>query len=218
MVEARAVRKAVTSSAFMRPVVLPCGSNRVRDPRIVWTVLSRTSLGAPEASPSADTSGKLDELAVVSVVAVVLIVLILPLGLSDPDVGLRIEEVGLDTDPDTELLDECCVSKLKFSSDGKFWLLSGCVMLMTLTPWLLHADAGMKSVVEPSLRTNCVRSGWKSEPYSFSSAEVLYQCRASERDCWRASMSDLVKEWRMRLTSRSVRTVRGIVGTVFIYF
>ena len=70
-------------------------------------VLSSTSPDAPDANPSADTSGKLDELAVVSVV---LIVLIEPRGLSDPDVGLETEE----------LFEECCVSRLRFSRDGKF--------------------------------------------------------------------------------------------------
>jgi hypothetical protein len=35
MVEARAVRKAVTSSALIRPVVRPRSSRRVREPRMV---------------------------------------------------------------------------------------------------------------------------------------------------------------------------------------
>lgn len=51
MVEARAVRKAVTSSALMRPVVRPRLSRSVREPRMVDSGF----FGASEESVAEDT-------------------------------------------------------------------------------------------------------------------------------------------------------------------
>jgi hypothetical protein len=144
MVEARAVRKAVTSSALTRPVVLPRASMRVSEPRMVDVVLSGMSNGL---AGSGIEERELMVVFEVEVVAVEEKVDTEPLGLEDPVVGLEME-----------LRVECGLSRLSPSKLGSP-AASGGVMLMTLTAWPLQPLAGRKSVVEPSLRFSDIRSG-----------------------------------------------------------
>lgn len=198
MVDARAVRKAVTSSALMRPVVLPRLSSSVKDPRMEdLGKLSPEMDVCPVPSESTVLPALLAEAGVLSVVDVVLMVESEDLG--DCEVGL-----------DSELLKESELDIDRFSTLGKPEV-SGLAIVTTLIPWPLMPLAGMKRVVDPSLRFRCVRSGWKSEQQSLASFDVEYQCSASASDCCISSTSSLVRECRMAFTSLSARTVRGIL-------
>lgn len=134
MVEAKAVRKAVTSSALIRPVVFPKLSMMVRDPLMlevlvpsfdemeVWPVpmLSAETLAGTEDEPVRDVS--------------VLLLLM-----------VEIDSLWLEAELSFDLRD-------RLSTAAGSPVESGGRMLTTLTPWPVMPLAGMKSVVLPSLR------------------------------------------------------------------
>lgn len=132
--EAKAVRKAVTSSALIRPVVFPRLSIMVRDPLMlevldpsfeemeVWPVpmLSAETLAGTEDEPVRDVS--------------VLLLLI-----------VDVDSFWLETELSFDLRD-------RLSAAAGSPVESGGRMLTTLTPWPVIPLAGMKSVVLPSFR------------------------------------------------------------------
>lgn len=65
---------------------------------------------------------------------------------------VEIESLGLETELSLELRD-------KFSAKIGKPEASGGTIVTTLTPWPVVPLAGIKSVVEPSFRFKCVRSG-----------------------------------------------------------
>ena len=193
MVDASAVRKAVTSSALMRPVVLPRLSNSVSEPLIV------------------DTGG-MESGSVVMEVPVVLPTELPVSNEEDEDPGLSalltvdMEFLELAEAPLELTLESTDICSTRLGRPEA----SGGTIFTTFMPWPVILLAGMNNVVEPSFRFRCVRSGWKSEQQSFASFDVEYQCRASASFSCMTRMSSLLKEWRMRLTSRSPKTVSGI--------
>lgn len=143
MVDASAVRKAVSSAALSKPVVLPAPSSRVMDPLMVFT------LADPDGGPEPTKVGTLcvDEALERPVLAVVPGVD----GTEDPDVTLAESDDAID-----RLSANC-------GNPAAVLFVSGGCTLTTFTPCPYIPLAGIKSDVEPSLRLRTVRSGWKSE-------------------------------------------------------
>ncbi len=129
-VAARAVRKAVISSALIRPRGAPLESRRVRDPLgVVLWLLAMEGGGSSKAV---------------------------------------VEEEGVELESEREGL-----------------LLRGLdpTMVTIFIPVESLDLAGMKSVVEPSLRVSDVRSSWFVEQQPSSSVPLEYSWRASAREC-----------------------------------
>lgn len=72
--------------------------------------------------------------------------------LTSVELTVKIESLGLEVELSLELRD-------RFSAKVGNPEASGGEIVTTLTPWPVIPLAGMKSVVEPSLRFKCVRSG-----------------------------------------------------------
>lgn len=171
------MRKAVTSSALMRPVVRPRLSSRVREPRVEDCFLDSSYSVVPDEievwlvarlSTEAFVLAGTDEMEDLVVVGV------------EPDVADCGVAISL-----LELPRLCCVSRLSLSRLGRppaEPVPFGALMLTTLIPWPVKPLAGMNCVVDPSLRLRSVRSGWKLEQQSAPSLDVEYQWRASPRD------------------------------------
>jgi hypothetical protein len=139
--EARAVRNAVTSSALMRPTVLPFASKSVSEPRIVEAESSEdvVDVAAVEAAV-----GVYDEVCwSVKPEPCVLLSLLVEL----PDA--------------IELTDPRGVEALIFSfpTNVAGSIVSNGERFTTLTPWHVNPLAGMYIDVDPSLRFVTMRSG-----------------------------------------------------------
>jgi len=126
----------------MSPVVFPSLSSKVKDPRIVEveepsSLTKETSIPLPMSSTEVFelAGGREEEMLLRSVVLIV-----------------EIESLGLETELSLELRD-------KFSAKIGKPEASGGTIVTTLTPWPVVPLAGIKSVVEPSFRFKCVRSG-----------------------------------------------------------
>lgn len=130
MVEANAVRNAVTSSALMSPVVLPTLSSKVKEPRIVDV--------EPLLSASAEGAAFASEL----------------IGVDEGVVSIELAVVDIESCLDAELIElrESPELIVKFSVSAGRPAVSGGTILTTFTPCPDMPLAGMKRVVEPSLR------------------------------------------------------------------